>query len=71
MVLFLGGFFRMLFWVVVGAIVVGCKESKPDPVKVQSGLARIEIDGVLFSIPEKTWLKSYSLKKTDGLVGGV
>jgi hypothetical protein len=48
----------------------GCGKSLPDPVERKNGVARIPIDGLVFVIPEKSWLRGYSRNSTDGSVYG-
>lgn len=57
--------------VAIGA--TGCKKSPPlpNPVESKDGVAYIPIDDTAFLIPEKTWLKGYSRKATDGMVGTI
>jgi hypothetical protein len=47
-----------------------CGKNLPDPVTKANGIATIPIDGLVFVIPERTWLKGYSRNSTDGLVYG-
>ncbi|MBK9021526.1 MAG: hypothetical protein IPL72_16700 [Sulfuritalea sp.] len=47
-----------------------CGRGLPDPVVKKDGVATIPINGLLFVIPEKTWLTGYSRNSTDGLVAG-
>lgn len=51
----------------------GCNKSTalPNPVESKDGVAYIPIDDTAFLIPEKTWLKGYSRKATDGMVGTI
>jgi len=63
----------LLATLVVGSALVAssaCGKSLPDPVTKANGIATIPIDGLVFAIPEKTWLKGYSRNSTDGLVHG-
>jgi len=46
-----------------------CGKKLPDPVERKDGYAYIPIADTAFLIPEKTWLKSYGRKSTDGSVG--
>lgn len=46
-----------------------CGKKLPDPVERKDGYAYIPIAGTAFLIPEKTWLKGYGRKATDGSVG--
>jgi hypothetical protein len=46
-----------------------CGKKLPDPVLRKDGYAYIPIADTAFLIPEKTWLKSYGRKSTDGSVG--
>jgi hypothetical protein len=43
----------------------------PDPVQSKDGVAYIPIDDTAFLVPEKTWLRGYSTKLTDGSVGSI
>lgn len=43
----------------------------PDPVEPKDGVSYIPIDDTAFLIPQKTWLKGYSRKATDGQVGSI
>lgn len=45
-----------------------CEKKLPDPVVRKDGYAYIPIANTAFLIPEKTWLKSYGRKSTDGMV---
>lgn len=45
-----------------------CGKKLPDPVESKNGFAWIPIADTAFLIPEKTWLKSYGRKSTDGSV---
>ncbi|MBU1775933.1 MAG: hypothetical protein KJ899_04765 [Gammaproteobacteria bacterium] len=45
-----------------------CGKKLPDPVERKDGYAWIPIADTAFLIPEKTWLKSYGRKATDGSV---
>lgn len=45
-----------------------CGKKLPDPVERKDGYAWIPIADTAFLIPEKTWLKSYGRKSTDGAV---
>ncbi len=47
-----------------------CGRALPDPVTKANGVATIPIDGLVFVIPEKTWLTGYSRNSTDGQVAG-
>ena len=49
----------------------GERKRHADPVVKENGMAYIPIDDTAFLIPEKTWLKGYSLKREDGLVGTI
>lgn len=64
------GFSQMLFSVLLCLATTACGKDLPNPVERKDGVARIPIDGMVFVIPEKTWLKSYHRNKTDGLVHG-
>jgi hypothetical protein len=45
-----------------------CGKKLPDPVERKDGYAYIPIADTAFLIPEKTWLKSFARKSTDGSV---
>jgi|CXWL01.1.fsa_nt_gi hypothetical protein len=45
-----------------------CGKKLPDPVERKDGYAYIPIADTAFLVPEKTWLKSYGRKSTDGSV---
>lgn len=64
------GFSQMLFSVLLCLATTACGKDLPNPVERKDGVARIPIDGLVFVIPEKTWLKGYHRNKTDGLVHG-
>lgn len=51
-------------------LLAGCGKGLPDPVERKNGAARIPIDGLVFVIPEKSWLRGYSRNSTDGSVYG-
>lgn len=48
-----------------------CGKKLPDPVERKDGYAWIPIADTAFLIPEKTWLKSYGRKSTDGMVSSI
>lgn len=43
----------------------------PNPVESKNGVSYIPIDDTAFLIPEKTWLKGYGRRSTDGMVGSI
>lgn len=50
-------------------LLAGCKGAdNPSPVQSKNGYSYIPIDGTAFLIPEKSWLKGYANKATDGSV---
>lgn len=46
-------------------------ERRANPVESKDGLSYIPIDDTAFLIPEKTWLKGYGRKSTDGSVASI
>lgn len=64
---------RRLLLAVVTAIALtaslnACGEKLPNPVERRDGYAWIPMADTAFLIPEKTWLKGYGRRATDGLV---
>lgn len=47
-----------------------CGRDLPDPVTRKDGMATIPFDGRTYVIPEKSWLKGYYRRSTDGTVAG-
>lgn len=67
---------RNLLLAVVVAIALSvslnaCGKKLPDPVERKDGYAWIPIADTAFLIPEKTWLKGYGRKATDGMVSHI
>lgn len=54
--------------IVLSASLIACGKKLPDPVERKDGKVWIPIADTAFLIPEKTWLKSYARKSTDGSV---
>lgn len=72
----LAGCDRMPFWVKWKQTAADLtrtfpSEPLPDPVQSKDGLSYIPIDDTAFLVPEKTWLRGYSRKSTDGMVGSI
>jgi len=64
---------RKLLLVSIAAIVLSaslnaCGKKLPDPVERKDGYAWIPIADTAFLVPEKTWLKGYGRKATDGSI---
>ena len=59
--------------ILITATLIACGDSerRPSPVERKDGMAYIPIDKTAFLIPENTWLKSYGIKKIDGLVDDI
>jgi hypothetical protein len=53
---------------VLSASLTACGEKLPNPVERKDGYVWIPIADTAFLIPEKTWLKSFARKSTDGSV---
>jgi hypothetical protein len=68
-----GCLYKMAIAVFITVSISACGDSKSasDPAESEKGLVYIPIDDTAFLIPEKTWLKGYSRKKTDGSVGRI
>jgi len=66
-----------LFWpafcVCIAYNLNGCKKSPqpPNSVVIKDGSAYIPIDDTAFLIPEKTWLKGFSRRATDGSIESI
>ena len=56
---------------VVQSAISPAPKGLPDPVERKDGVAYLPIDETAFVIPEKSWLKGYSRKATDGKVGTI
>lgn len=59
---------RTVIAIVISVNLNACGKNLPDPVERKDGYAWIPIADTAFLIPEKTWLKSYGRKSTDGSV---
>ena len=66
-----GGMLRIAFWLCLAFMLTTCGKHLPNPVQSHDGVSYIPLDDTAFLIPEKTWLKGYGRRSTDGMVDSI